>query len=463
VLASYYGQHSHWTPCADGDQCATIRVPLDYRRPDARSIRLALLKVPATEPQHRLGSLVVNPGGPGLSGMDYAAAAEGQFGAKVLQRYDIVGFDPRGVSGSTPLHCASDAQVNAFADSDPGLDAPARARRNQGLIRTFGEGCLRQDAGLVRHVSTVEVARDLDVVRAFLGEPRLDYLGKSYGTLLGATYAHLFPTHVGRMVLDGAIDPRDSTLGFDLAQARGFEGELHAYLRWCTRQPECPAGTRLEPALRWIHALLDKVQTLPLADTGGGHLAIGSAVIGVLSPLYDSRRWGELSNGLEAASSGDGRVLRLLADESLHRDPDGSFRDNSVQANLAMWCADHDDAPPPGHVGRYVAAFEKASPTFGAVFAAGASTCALWPVHSKRGPRALTTTGAPAIMIVGTTHDPATPLAFARGLAQQLHGSVLVTRSGHGHTGYHQGNACVDDAVESYLLDGTTAHSRVQC
>ena len=464
-LAGYYGQQLDWKTCEDPDldglQCASIKVPLDYRHPQGRSIRLALAKVPATDPSNRSRSLVVNPGGPGLSGINYAAAAEEQFGTTLLQHYSIIGFDPRGVSRSTPLRCISDAQMTALADSDPSPDTAAEVRHNTTLLRALGNGCLKHDADLTRHVSTVEGAHDLDVIREVLGEVRLNYLGKSYGTLLGATYAHLFPTRVGRMVLDGAFDPRASTVAVNLAQARGFEGELRAYLNSCTRQPSCPADT-VSGGLRGIHALLRNVDKSPLPTAGGGHLTVGIAVTGILAPLYDQTRWGELTTSLQAASAGDGRALRLLADESLHRNPDGTFRDNAAQVQSAIWCADHDDALPPEHVNRHLASFEKAAPTFGAAFAFNASTCAQWPVHTKRHPSALLTTGSRRVIVVGTTHDPATPYAMAQTLAHQLRGSVMITRSGHGHTGYHQGNACVDAAIETFLVDGVITH-HVHC
>ena len=463
ALASFYSQRPTWTLCDNGYECASIRVPLDYTHPHGRSIRVAVLKAPATDTKRRLGSLVVNPGGPGISGVDYAAASQDAFGTDLLQRYDIVGFDPRGVGSSTALHCASDATLNAFVNSDPSPDTRAEARRNGQIVRGLGKGCLSHDAGLARHVSTLEVARDMDVLRGVLDEPRLTYLGQSYGTLLGATYAHLFPTHVARMVLDGAIDPQASTVAFALAQARGFDGELTAYLRWCTQQHDCPAGTTMKQATRWMQGFLRRVDKAPIPSTAGGHLTIGTAVTGIQTPLYDESRWGELSVALASAAAGDGRPLRFLADESLHRNGGGTFDDNVVQANAAMWCADHDDAVRPRRLHRYQARFVKAAPTLGPMFAASTAFCAWWPVHTGRHPGPMPTTRTPPIMVIGTTHDPATPLTFAKALARQLPDSILVTRTGHGHTAYRTGNPCVDHAAEAYLLGAPDNRHHISC
>ncbi len=228
-LARFYEQDLDWRNCG-ANQCSRLEVPLDYSDPDGKVIELAVLRAPAKQRGKRVGQLVVNPGGPGGSGVDYAASGSFSFGEKLIRYFDIVGFDPRGVGKSTPLECAGTEQTDEFLSADPDPDNPDEVARLDRLTREFGEGCLSESGDLTRHISTVEAAKDMDILRAALGERQLDYLGASYGTFLGATYADLFPTHVRRMVLDGAIDPSLSNEQLSLGQAKGFETALRAYL-----------------------------------------------------------------------------------------------------------------------------------------------------------------------------------------------------------------------------------------
>ncbi len=233
-LARFYDQKLSWKSCRGGDQCTHISVPLDYAHPDGKAITLSVLKVPAADRSHRVGSLVVNPGGPGGSGVDYAANAATYFGSELRQAFDIVGFDPRGVGESTPVQCLSDAKLDAFVASDPDPDSTAEIKASDRMLAEFGNGCVKMSGDLAAHVSTVEAAKDMDVLRAVLGDSKLTYFGASYGTFLGATYAGLFPKRVGRMVLDGAIDPSLSTLQAQPgagARVRGGAARLRRALR----------------------------------------------------------------------------------------------------------------------------------------------------------------------------------------------------------------------------------------
>ncbi len=462
ALRRFYDQRLTWRPCRTGDRCARLRVPLDYAHPDGRTLSLALLDVPAGDPEQRVGSLVVNPGGPGASGVDYAADATTYFGPALRQVFDIVGFDPRGVGRSDPLHCASTQTLDRFVAADPDPDTPAEVRRFDAAQRRFGEGCLADSGSLTRHISTVEAARDMDVLRAALGEPRLTYFGASYGTFLGATYAGLFPHRVGRMVLDGAIDPSLSTLQMSLVQARGFEVALRSYVKSCVDRGGCFLGSSVDAGITRIQDFLAQVERHSLPATGGRRLAIGNAVYGVWLPLYNKSYWPILDNALKAGFAGDGGPLLTLSDAYVSRGPTG-YTDNLMEALYAVNCLDHDDAVPSSKVASYLPRFEKASPTFGAIFAYGLSGCASWPVHTGRVPAPIHAPGAPPILVVGTTRDPATPLAWARALAHQLDSGVLVTRNGDGHTGYREGNACVDRTVESYLVSGTVPKREVHC
>ena len=460
-LASYYGQRLAWSSCQGSFECAELRVPLDYARPAGTSIRLALLRVRSTG--KRLGSMVINPGGPGGSGVDYAKAAESVYGSAIRERYDVVGFDPRGVDRSDPVECESDRQFNKLLVSDPDPDTAAERRYSNRLLRTFGRGCLQRSGGIARHMSTVEVAKDLDVLRAALGDRQLTYFGASYGTAIGATYADLFGPNVGRMVLDGALDPESSTLELNLVQAKGFETALRAYVGACVDRGSCFLGSTVDQGTRRIRTFLDSVERRPLATSDGRQLTIGNAVYGINFPLYEKTVWPTLDQALENAFAGDGSLLMLLADGYLSRNADDTFKDNSFQAFYAVNCLDHDDAVPQSRLPRILPRFERASPTFGASFAWSTTSCGQWPIHSGKGPVRVSAAGSPPILVVGTTRDPATPLVWAEALAKHLPQGRLIIRDGDGHTGYNQGSSCVDDAVESYLTAGKVPTRTLRC
>jgi pimeloyl-ACP methyl ester carboxylesterase len=441
-----------------------MRVPLDYARPTGPSISIAVLKVPALDARHRLGSMVVNPGGPGGSGVDYAAGARTAFGVTLRRAYDVVGFDPRGVGRSTPVRCGTDAQLNAVVEADQSPATAAERRHLDGLVRRLGETCLQDSGDLARHVSTVEVAKDLDVLRGVLGDARLTYFGASYGTFVGATYADLFPRRVGRMVLDGALDPASSTLEVNLVQARGFEVALHAYVDACVAGGGCFLGPTAGRALHRIRSFLDHVQTRSLTSSSGRAVTGSDAEYGVLYPLYDRTLWPVLDKELQAAFRGDGSLLLYVADAYLHRNSQGHYVDNQFQVFNAVNCLDRDDGVPSARAARYLPAFEKASPTFGGEdFAYSITTCAAWPIHSGRKAAPVHAVGSPPILVVGTTRDPATPLVWARALARQLPRGVLVTRDGDGHTGYGKGSTCVDGTVERYLVADAVPRHSVHC
>jgi len=442
--------------------CADLEAPLDYADPDAGSITLSMLKVPANSPRQRVGSLAVNPGGPGVSGIEYAAQSSYYFGTELQQAFDIVGFDPRGVGQSTPLQCQSDQELDEFVASDPDPDTEAERIAADELLRDFGHGCQQRSGDLAAHVSTVEAAKDVDIIRAALGEERLNFFGASYGTFLGATYADLFPEQVGRMVLDGAIDPALSTEEKSLTQAESFETALRAYVGNCVDAGGCFLGDSIDAGTSRIRTFLDDVETQPLDTSGDRKLAVGNAVLGIWQPLYAESLWPTLDSALESAFEGDGTALLALSDAYNSRGPDG-YVDNSLEALYAVTCLDTQDAIATTQVRSRVEEFEQASPTFGAIFAFGLSACSAWPFQPVEQPEQINAEGAAPIIVVGTTRDPATPLEWAEGLASQLESGVLVRRDGDGHTGYHVGNDCVDDVVESYLVSGRTPKSAVSC
>ncbi len=461
ALERFYDQEVRWRDCEGGAECTQVEVPLDYTDPGGQTITLSVLRIRAGSESQRVGSLVVNPGGPGGSGVEYASNAASYFGSEIRQAFDIVGFDPRGVGRSTPVECLSDARLDAFVASDPDPDNRAEERRAARLQARFGKGCVEESGRLAAHVSTQEAARDIDVLRAVLGDARLSYFGASYGTFLGATYAELFPDRVGRMVLDGALDPSLSSLRLNLVQAKGFETALRAYVGRCVERGSCFLGGSVDEGTRRIRRLLDSVEREPL-PAGGRRLQVGNAVLGIWAPLYSQGNWDYLDTGLKEAFAGNGTTLMALSDFYVSRGPEG-YQDNSLEALYAINCLDHDDAIPIDEVEQHLPRFEKASPTFGRIFAYSLSSCHDWPISTGRVPAPIAAEGAAPILVIGTTRDPATPLAWAEALADQLESGVLVRRDGDGHTGYFAGNGCVDSTVESYLVSGKVPRRTVDC
>jgi pimeloyl-ACP methyl ester carboxylesterase len=461
-LEGFYHQKLDWQECRRGFECARLQVPLDYTKPQSRTIEVAVLKAKASDQGEKLGSVVYDPGGPGVAGTDYVTNPDRLFGPAVLEHYDIIGLDPRGVGASEPVDCLSDSRLDTLLTSDPDPDTPAEVKQSDARMRGLGRGCIQRSGAVARRISTVEVAKDLDVLRAALGESKLTYFGASYGTAIGATYADLFPENVGRMVLDGALDPRSSTLDLNRVQAHGFETALRAYVGACVSRGSCFLGSTVDEGARRVREFLDQLERKPLR-AGDRTLTAGNANYGISYPLYNKATWGILDQALQKAFQGDGTVLMALADAYLHRTASGAFEDNSFEAYYAINCLDHDDAIPSSKLARYRPEFDKASPTFGRIFLSSVSACEDWPVHTGRKGKRVHATGAAPILVVGTTRDPATPLVWARALARQLDNAVLVVRDGDGHTGYRQGSTCTDTVVEAYLVSGTVPRHNVRC
>ena len=463
ALADFYDQELSWESCQGDFECSRLTVPVDYADPTGDTIELALLRVPAAEPSRRVGSLVVNPGGPGAPGTSYAAAADRVFRQRLTDSFDVVGFDPRGTGQSEPVDCLSDEELDDYLAADPVPDDAAEEREVIGWTERFGAGCVQRSGDLVAHVTTVEAARDMDVLRAALGDERLDYLGASYGTKLGATYAELFPERVGHLVLDGAVDVSLESRQLSLDQAAGFERALRAYVQNCIDSTDdCFLGDDVEEGLAAITDLVDSIDAEPLPAGGDRELTVGKAFYGIVAPLYNRDYWFLLSAALRAAQGGDGAALMELADLYASRGPDG-YTDNSAEAIYAINCLDDPFAIEPSEVVAESPAFEEASPTFGRIFAWGLIGCAGLQVERSEPAPQIDAEGADPIVVVGTTRDPATPYEWAEALATQLASGVLVTRDGDGHTGYNAGNACVDEAVEAYLVDGVVPDDGLTC
>ncbi|MER6094270.1 alpha/beta hydrolase [Streptomyces sp. NPDC001728] len=466
ALAKYYGQKLKWRDCGVATfQCATLRAPLDYAKPDAGDIDLAVSRVRATGPGKRLGSLLVNPGGPGGSAVGYLQGYAGiGYPAPVRARYDMVAVDPRGVARSEPVECLTGPQMDAYTQVDQTPDDTAEINALGAAFKDFAAGCEKKSGKILPHVSTVETARDMDILRAVLGDEKLNYVGASYGTFLGATYAELFPARVGRLVLDGAMDPSLPALDLNRDQTAGFETSFRAFAADCVGRPDCPLGTEsVEAAGKALKKFFRDVDAEPVPTGESRPLGESLATTGVIAAMYDEGAWPQLREALTQAMGGEGSGLLALADSYYEREADGTYA-NLMFANAAVNCL---DLPPaytgPADVEKAVPSFEKASPIFGEGLAWAALNCTSWPIPATGRPHRITAEGAAPILVVGTTRDPATPYKWAVSLADQLSSGTLLTYEGDGHTAYGRGSDCIDTAINTYLLEGTPPTEGKRC
>jgi pimeloyl-ACP methyl ester carboxylesterase len=453
ALKPFYEQKLRWSDC-DGGKCARVTVPVDYENPGGETMSIAVKVIPSIGGGGR--SLFINPGGPGASAIDFANYLATKISPEVRKHYDLVNVDPRGVGRSTPVDCLSDAEFAKWAAGDPDPDTPQEVEDFRADTRRFGEGCKKRSGAISAHISTEEVARDFDVMRSLFGREKLDWFGFSYGTQIGATYATLFPKRVGRMVLDGAVDPSLNTIDASLTQAEGFQRALVAYVRDCTKGMWCPLGRDDRKALQRIAGLMQRIDQHPLrTDDGNRQLTEGLAFYGIAKPLYSEATWSTLTQAFDAAFQGDGGVLLRLAD--------GYFRDANGEAFHAVSCLDEREHPTLAEVQAAEPRFEKASPVFGRALAWGALGCTDWPIKATHPQRDIDSRTTAPILIIGATGDPATPYESAKALAKQLKTSVLLTRVGDGHTSYAGGDDCIDAVVDAYLISGTVPRKGTVC
>lgn len=447
-----------WGACADdaaamaGLDCATLAVPVDHDDPDGAMLDLAVARVPATgDPDQRIGSLVVNPGGPGGSGVEFLANAAALFPEELARRFDLVSFDPRGVAGSDPVRCLDDETMDEQLEADLSPEEPAEVDELIEDQRELLAACRERSPELLEHMSTADVAADLDLLRAALGDEGLTYLGLSYGTSIGAVYATMFPDSTRALVLDGAVSPDAGAEEQALAQATGFERTLDAFLADCDADPSCPlapdASARLEQARS---RLADGPITV---DTGTGERLLTDDLftLAVAAALYDTATWETLATAIDEIDGPGAATLLSLADRLTGRQPDGTY-DNSSAAQTMVNCADTTERP---DVERAAAAARRiggAAPTFGPVLGWGVLGCLGWPLADDP-PPPVTGQGAPPLLVIGTVGDPATPYEWAGELAGALESARLLTYEGDGHTAFLTGGACVSDAVVDYLVE----------
>jgi pimeloyl-ACP methyl ester carboxylesterase len=470
-LQQFYHQRVAWSGCggfavsADDRQsftdpaydCTYLRVPLDYDRPASGEAKLAVLRRKASSNSQRIGSLVVNPGGPGASGtgtvVDLAKRiADGPLG----QRFDLIGFDPRGVGASQPaVKCFTPTERDADRLDVQVDTSPAGVARIEGKEKDYDHKCLERSGGnsVLANVGTRDAARDMDILRAALGDQKLTYLGYSYGTDLGSAYAEQFPSHVRALVLDGAVDPAQNQEQRLLGQAAGFQHAFDTFAAWCTSQPDCPLGRDPAKATAAYRALVLPVIDHPVPLAGGRTLSYDDAQTATIQALYATQLWAPLKQGLQELAAGQGRILMLLADLYYGRQPDGSYT-FELDAFTAVNCVDDKPVTDPAMALKISKETIAAAPfeDNGHGPSPALDDCAFWPVPNTSQPHTPHGIGLPPVLVISVTGDPATPYQSGVNLAHDL-GARLLTVDGTQHTAALQGVTCVDDIATRYFTD----------
>jgi pimeloyl-ACP methyl ester carboxylesterase len=447
-----------------GAECGMLSVPVDYSKPDGDIAQLAMIRFKATG--NKIGSLILNPGGPGESVVEAAASIVGTMPESVRQRFDVVGFDPRGVGSSTPaVWCNSDAD-NDRLRADPQVDySPAGVAHIESETKDFVQRCVdKMGKDFLANVGTASVAKDLDAMRIALGDQKLTYLGYSYGTRIGSAYAEAYPQNVRAMILDGAVDPNADPIESDIRQAAAFQTAFNDYAADCAKAASCPLGTDPAKAVDVYKSLVDPLVQNPAKTKDPRGLSYSDSVVGTILPLYSPNLWRHLTQALTELKRGDGDTMLALADLYMGRDEKGHYN-NSTDVRVAVNCVDEPPVTDRAKTvdedrrSREVAPFMSYGQFTGN---APLSTCAFWPVPPTSTPHQLKIDGLPPTLVVSTTNDPATPYQAGVDLAKQL-GGALLTFDGTQHTVVFQGNACVDDIAAKYLVDVAVPPPGAKC
>ncbi|GAB3002132.1 alpha/beta hydrolase [Mycobacterium bourgelatii] len=475
------GEPIEWTLCRSARPnvkipgnalCGRLAVPVDYNHPDGDVATLALIRFPATG--DKIGSLVINPGGPGESGIEAALGLFQSLPKQIHERFDLVGFDPRGVAASRPaIWCNSDAD-NDRQRTEPQVDySPEGVARMENETKEFIQRCVdKMGKNFLANVGTVNVAKDLDAIRAALGDEKLTYLGYSYGTRIGSAYAEAFPQRVRAMILDGAVDPNADPIEADLRQAKGFQDAFDDYAADCAgKDLKCPLGTDPAKAVEVYHSLIDPLvdpddlwKSRPAKTNDPRGLSYSDAIVGTIMALYSPNLWHYLTEGLAELADGRGDTMLALADMYMRRDSKGHYN-NSTDARVAINCVDQPPVTDRARVIEEDRRSRELAPflSYGSFTGhAPLGTCAFWPVPPTSTPHAVSAPGLPPTVVVSTTHDPATPYQAGVDLANQLRGSLL-TYNGTQHTVVFQGEPCVDDYAVAYFIDGKTPPPGAKC
>lgn len=464
-LKDYYAQDVVWSNCGGGALCAVVRAPLDWENPDkGGDVALALSMHEATGDSQ--GSLFVNPGGPGASGFSFVRDnIEAVASPEVRASFDLVGWDPRGVNFSSPISCSeTDAGLDEFFFGGFQSEAGTVERQNEKLSDSirFGQECLEHSGDLLAFVDTGSTVRDLDLLRNLLGDEKLNYLGYSYGTLIGALYVDRYPSRVGRIVLDGPIDPDSSQFDLVLNQHRGFENALSAYLSDCGLKNACPFEGDLSAQLQQVSDLYDALAVNPLKHSDGRVVDDGILRTAMVTALYSADSWPLLDQMFGELSSGQTEITYFLVDYYYDRD-DGKYLNNSTEAFIAINCLDYPVESDPEILKSQAAQLREAAPFTSRPSADGDLVCMNWPHQPKLRKGPVTGAGADPIVILGTTGDPATPYNWAQALRKQLSNSILITLVGEGHLAYDEGLSCIDRPVNNFFISGELPMDGLTC
>jgi pimeloyl-ACP methyl ester carboxylesterase len=441
-----------------------LSVPVDYSKPDGDVAQIAMIRFKATG--QKIGSLVVNPGGPGESGVEAAASMAPTLPSSVREGFDLVGFDPRGVANSTPaVWCNSDAD-NDRLRADPTVEYTQEGVDHiEKENKEFVQRCVdKVGMEFLANSGTANVAKDLDAIRAGLGDEKLTYLGYSYGTRIGALYAEAYPDKVRAMILDGAVDPNADQIEEEIRQAAAFQKAFDNYAAECASSPDCPLGTDPAKAVDVYHSLVNPLVENPAKTKDPRGLSYSDAIVGTILPLYSPSLWRHLTKALSELKDGTGDTMLSMADLYMGRDAKGHYN-NSTDVRVAVNCMDKPHITDRAKVVDEDRRTREAAPfmSYGEFTGlAPLDACAFWPIPATGDQHEINVKGLPPILVVSTTNDPATPYKAGVDLAQQL-GGTLVTFEGTQHTVVFQGNSCVDDIAARYLVDVTVPPPNTRC
>ena len=447
-----------WHGC-DAGECGTVSVPLDRSAPKGARIDLAVARASRAKSDERIGSLLVNPGGPGASGLDIAGYIASKLPKSITDRFDVVAWDPRGSGKSAPVNCGNELDGRFVVDTAP--DNPGELVALEAAAKQFVDACVKRTGDRLRHISTADTVADLDDLRIALGDDRLTYLGLSYGTYIGGLYATTYPMHVRALVLDGALDPTLSAEDVSVQQAKGFDDSLTEFFGWCRSRTSCAFHHQGDPA-RAYDALVQRIDARPIGS-GSARFGPTQLDIAVAALLYGGASgYRQLAAGLHDLEGGTATALAAASDQYLGRTSDGHY-DDEWAAFIAISCADGPNLTlAAAEALQRRAAVE--APHFGAGNVGLGYECSFWPYPPARtGPTTFSAPTAPPIVVVGTRGDPATPIAWARGLATQLGSGRLVTVDDTTHTASLNGNPCLDAILVRYLVDLQVPESGTAC
>jgi len=453
TLANYQSQTLHWSTCQNTFECTSFKVPVDYSHLDGNSFTLQVIKHLANKPAKRLGSLIMNPGGPGGSAIDYVLSADSIVSKSIEDVYDLVGFDPRGVNLSQPIRCLTDAQEDTYLGGNGSVQTPADLAIGISAAKLMANSCAKAAGNKLAHYSTLDTARDMEILRILLGDSKLNYIGKSYGTFLGTLYAALYPKTIGRVVLDGAVDPNLPPRDANIAQAVGFETALKSFV-----------AANPTFSIAQIKSFLQSARSKPLTEYPNRQLSESLAITGIAAALYEpADGWPLLKKALaNAINHGNPAYFFFLADSYNQRDPNGHYVSNQTDISEVIGCLDSKDPRTLAQVEGDAAAFSAAAPFFGPYLTYGGLSCLYWKAKPVTTPTLKNLKTNP-LLVIGTTRDPATPYRWAQALHQDLLNSTLITLNGDGHTGANRGSSCVDKAMNNYLLTGKSPAHDITC